>query len=194
MPGKPTRTSLEPLAPAILGIGMAVLLLGVLCWTLLPVFAPDDADAGSDFHNEGLVWRKPAEFMEIPQEKPEPEPTQKPAAELNKAPPTSAPLAVVPPKQEPATSAKKVTPEASPSVPKAVAPVPKPAPAANDGLEYSISSASGMDALLARRMTAGLSTQFGGGLSAKGGVAGRREAATGAGSRDNSGGSLPDLA
>lgn len=175
MPGKPTRTSLEPLAPAILGIGMAVLLLGVLCWTLLPVFAPDDADAGSDFHNEGLVWRKPAEFMEIPQEKPEPEPTQKPAAELNKAPPTSAPLAVVPPKQEPATSAKKVTPEASPSVPKAVAPVPKPAPAANDGLEYSISSASGMDALLARRMTAGLSTQFGGGLSAKGGVAGRRE-------------------
>lgn len=173
MPGKPTRTSLEPLAPAILGIGMAVLLLGLLCWTLLPVFAPDDAGGGSSFIDEGRVWRNPAEFMEVPQEKPEP--AQKPAAELKKAPPVSAPVAVAPPKHPPATSAKKITDEPSPPVTKAVAPVPVPAPAVNDGLEYSISSASGMDALLARRMTAGLSTQIGGGLSAKGGVAGRRE-------------------
>lgn len=175
MPGKPTRTALEPLAPAILGIGMAVLLLGLLLWTLLPVFAPGNADGGASFNKEGLVWRKPVEFMEIPQGKPEP--PQKPAAELKIAPFASASVVLKSPKPDPAISAKKVTAEASSPLPRAATPVPNPAPAVNNALEDSISSASGMDVLLARRMTAGLSTQIGGGLSAKGGAAGRREPA-----------------
>jgi outer membrane biosynthesis protein TonB len=175
MPGKPSRAALEPLAPAIWGIGLALLLLGLLAWTLLPVFAPDDADGGSSFNEEGLVWRKPSEFIEVPQEKPEPEPPQKPAAELKKAPPASAPVAVASPRQEPAPLAKKVMTEPSPAGPKSVAPSPTPASAMGDGLEYSISSASGMDALLPRRATGGLSTQIGGGLSAKGAGTGRRE-------------------
>ncbi len=175
MPGKSTRAALEPLAPAILGIGLALLLLGVLAWALLPVVAPDKADGGSSLNAAGLVWRKPAEFMEVPHEKPEPEPPHKPAAELKKAPPVSAPVVVATPKPLPATSAKKITDEPPPPVTKAVAPAP--APATRDGLEDSISSASGMDALLPRRGTGGLSTQIGGGLSAKGGGAERREPA-----------------
>ena len=175
MPGKPTRAALEPLAPAILGIGLALLLLGLLAWALLPVIAPDNAEGDPSLNAAGLVWRKPAEFMEVPQEKPVPELPHKPAAELKKAPPVSAPVVVAPPKPPPAIAAKKIPDEPSPPVTKAVAPVPNPAQATSDGLEYSISSASGMDALLPRRGTGGLSTLIGGGLSAKGGAAERRE-------------------
>jgi hypothetical protein len=148
-----------------------LLLLAMLAWTLLPVLAPDDAGGASRIEEKDLVWRKPEAFMEAAQEKPKPEAPPKPAAEMKKAPPVSAPAVVVSPKPEVSSSPKELVAGFSPPISKTA----DPGPAKGDGLENSISSASGMDAMLPRRSTGGLGTLIGGGLSTKGGGEGRRE-------------------
>jgi hypothetical protein len=170
MPGKTTRASLEPLAPALAGIGLALLMLGVLTWTLLPVLMPDGDVGGPGIQEADLVWRKPGEFMEPPLDQPKPEAPPKPEAELKNAPSPPVPVAVAPLKQEAVTRLKKIDAEPPPS-PKAAA----SGLASADGLENSISSASGMDTLLPRRMAGGLSTQISGGGPAKAPGAGRGE-------------------
>lgn len=173
MPGKSTRVALEPLAPALVGTGLALLLLGMLAWTLLPVFAPEESGGGSSLKERDLVWRKPAEFMEADQGKPAPEPPSKPAVEVKKAPPAPVSAALGMQQQESAPRSKELVVELSASKSKAAT----PGLVLGDKLENSISSASGMDAMLPRRATGGLGTLIGGGLSANGGGAGRGEPA-----------------
>ena len=92
------QPQLEPLLPAIIGVGLAHGLLGLLIWTFLPMLVPKNA--GSNEVLAKLIWRSPSDFVmaavPLPAELPAPtlvvpaaslaKPTSKPAVTTTEVP------------------------------------------------------------------------------------------------------------
>ncbi len=123
----PNRTSLEPLAPAIVGIGFAIVVIGIVAWTLIPLLAtPEDPPTHPD-----LVWRSP-DALAPPVEKNQ-APAEKPPSVTEPALSVPAPTAPAVAAVAAASSAMGATPFSPPA--HEMTSMPSTAPAAAASIE-----------------------------------------------------------
>ncbi|GEP45459.1 TonB C-terminal domain-containing protein [Brevifollis gellanilyticus] len=98
------RASLEPLTPALVGIGLLHVLGGMLLWILLPMLPSKDKPASPLPAN--LVWRTPADFVGAPMPLELPDEAPRTAEKPASPPPQPAAATPAPTPAKPATVAK----------------------------------------------------------------------------------------